>query len=146
VKKIEIIETPTINVERHPLVLIISLLVTFLLCYITYRNVFKREAFDINPLVFFLFVPTLLISFQTLWLILNPFALFYNDRMEIKRSLFSSKIWYFRDIKKVGEVKKNFCIISYNDNDMEKINLIGIKPAHKKLFRDEFLKYIQPLA
>ncbi|MDX2173046.1 MAG: hypothetical protein SFY56_08000 [Bacteroidota bacterium] len=141
-KKIEQDETPLLNVERHPLVIIVALLLCTCFIYLTFITIFKKEAFEVNPLGFFLFVPTLFICFQTLWFILNPYGLFYEDRFEVKKSFLSSKQWYFIDIKKVGELKSKGFIITYNDDEMERIKLTAAKPAHKKLMRDAFLKYV----
>ena len=141
-KKIEHIETPLLNIERHPLVLIIALALDTVFVYLTFIFVFKRQAFEVNPLGFFLFVPTLFICFQTLWLILNPYGILYEDRFEVKKSFLSSKQWYFIDIIKVGDLRTKGFIITYNDGEMERIKLSAAKPAHKKLMQEAFVKYV----
>ncbi len=139
-KKNEQIETPLLNIERHPLVLIIALVLDAVFIYLTFITIFKKQAFEVNPLGFFLFVPTLFICFQTLWLILNPYGIFYEDRFEVKKSFLNLREWYFIDIKKVGDLKRNGFTITYNDDEMERIKLFAAKPAHKKLMQQAFVK------
>ncbi len=141
-KKIEQEETALINIERNPLVLIIGMLLSALFIYITYTTIFIKEAFDVKPMGFFLFVPTLFVCFQTLWFALHPYGLIYHDRFEIKKSFFQLKQWYFIDIKKVGDLKKKSFIITYNDDEMERIKLIGIKHSHKKIMQEAFTKQV----
>ena len=141
-KKFEQIETPLLNIERHPLVLIIALVLDALFIYLTFITIFKKQAFEVNPLGFFLFVPTLFICFQTLWLILNPYGILYEDRFEVKKSFLSLREWYFIDIKKVGDLKPKGFIITYNDDEMERIKLFAAKPSHKKLMQEAFVKAV----
>lgn len=140
--KIKHNETPLVNVERNPLVIIISLLLSLGCVYLTFITLFKKEAFEIQPLVFFLFVPTLFICFQTLWFILHPFGVVYENRVEIRKTFFNFKQWFFIDIKKVGDLKAKGFVITYNDDEMELIKFIGINPTHKKLMQEAFVKYV----
>jgi hypothetical protein len=142
VNKIEHNETPLLNVERNPLVIIIALLLSLGCVYLTFSTLFKKEAFEIQPLGFFLFVPTLFICFQTLWFILHPFGVVYENRVEIRKSFFNFKQWFFIDIKKVGDLKPKGFVITYNDDEMELIKCIGINPTHKKLMQEAFVKYV----
>jgi len=135
-------DIPLLNIERNPLVLLGSVLVTAIMVMIMYLSIFSKEAFEVSPIGFFLFVPTLLISFQTLWYLLNPFAIIFEDKLEIKHSLFQNKFWHYVDIKTVGEVKNGTFKIIYNDDEIEKMNLFGIKPSHRNLLREEFNKQI----
>lgn len=87
-------------------------------------------------------IPFVFSFFLTLWLMLNPYAIIYEDKFEMKRSILSNKDWYFIDIKSVSEVDgKGFKII-YNDDDVERISLFGMKPSHKKTFRDAVNHYV----
>lgn len=135
-------EIPLVNIERNPLVLLLSLALTVGLVYLTFRTLFDREVSDINPLGFFLFVPTSIVLFQTLWYLLNPFAIIFEDKVEIKLSLFHNKFWFYNDLKKVSELKNGKIAIYYNDNEIEKLNLLGIKSTHKSLLREELNKQI----
>lgn len=95
-----------------------------------------------SPLMFVWGVPTLIVFFQTLWILLNPFAVIYEDKFEIKRTMLSNRIWYFVDIKNVEETGwKGFKII-YNDGDVELISTFGIRASQKKLFRDAVNHYV----
>ncbi len=140
--KIEKEEIVFANIERNPLVLVISLLISAGFIYLTYISIFNKEAFEVKPMGFFLFVPTLFACFQTLWFIVNPFGIVYEDRFEIKKSFFNLKQWYFIDIKKIGSIKNTGFSITYNDNEVERLNLVGIKPAHKIIMQQWFAKQV----
>ena len=124
------------------MVLLVSAALTAGFFYLTYCAIFSKEAHEVNPIGFFLFVPTLFFSFQTLWYLLNPFAILFEDKLEIKQSLFHNKFWHYVDIKNVGLVKEGSFRITYNDNEIEKMNLVGIKTTHKELLREELNKQI----
>ena len=73
---------------------------------------------------------------------LNPFAVIYEDKFEFKKTMFSNKQWYFIDIKNVSEVTSGGFDIEYNDGDIEHISAFGIRPSHKKAFRDTVYHYV----
>lgn len=141
-KKTEKIETPLLNIERHPLIVVAAIVLSLGFVYLTYFSVVEREAFEVKPLSFLLIVPTLFICFQTLWFILHPFGIVYEDRIEVRKSFLNFKQWFFIDIKKVGTITPKGIIITYNDDEMERINLLGIKSSHKKLIQEAFVKYV----
>jgi hypothetical protein len=133
---------PLANIERNPLVLLTSAALTAALAFLTYYTIFNKDVLQIKPVGFFLFVPTAVISFQTLWFLLNPFAIIFEDKMEIKQSLFHNKFWHYVDIKEVGDVRNGTFKIIYNDHEIEKMNLMGIKSSHKALLREELNKQV----
>lgn len=142
-KKTRIEEVPLMSIERNPLFLLISALLAAGLVFLTFQTLFSKEVWQIEPLYFFLFVPTLVASFQAFWYLLNPFAYVYSNGFEIKRSIFQSKFLHFVDIKKVGELKgKNFNI-QYNDDEVEKLNLFEVKTSHRSLLREEVKKRVE---
>lgn len=98
--------------------------------------------FEMHGLALILVPPALYSSLQTLSYILNPYASLYKDRMELKRNLFSNKIWYFIDMKKISDGGKNALIITYNDDEEERLNLKGIKPSHLQLLKEALQKNI----
>ena len=83
----------------------------------------------INPWGFMVVIPALLLSFQLLWLALQPFATVYEDRLEITQSFIHKKQVYFTDLQKIQVKKSNF-IVQYNDDDLEKLSLFGIRTTH----------------
>ena len=89
-----------------------------------------------NPLGFVLGVPCILLAFQTLWMLLNPYSIIYEDKFEVKRSGLSNKMWHFIDIKKVSEINGKGFVITYNDDDEELISTWGIRPSDKQKFRN----------
>jgi hypothetical protein len=135
-------EVPLLYIERNPLLLLGSVALTAAFIYLTYYMVVGREAHAVNPKGFFLFVPALVVSFQTLWLLLNPFATFYHDKVEIKYSLFRNRTWHFVDIKHVGEIKRDSFKIVYNDDEVERIGLFGIRSSQKKTLCAELQKQV----
>ncbi len=124
-------EIPLAYFERSYVVLTVFLGVTALLIYLSYHWI---AAF--NPFGVVTAIPASFLVLQCLWLILNPYAIIYEDKFEIKKSLFSTKFWYYIDLKKVGESTPRGFSINYNDDDLEKISDFGIRPSHKKPFRD----------
>lgn len=128
---------PLYNIERHPLLLLISAGVSAVLILLNYR-LFQ----GMNPLGFILLMPTCVLAFQSLWFLLNPFALVYKEKIVIKYSLFYGKEWYFIDIQKVSENKKGDFIITFKDGEMTSMGLFGIKPQHRALLKSEIEKQI----
>ena len=133
---------PLLNIERNPLILLVSATITAILAYLTYITIFNKQVMEVKPYGFFLFVPTMFISFQTLWYLLNPFALLYEDKLEIKQSLFHNKFRYYVDLKNVSALANGGFRITYNDNETEQLNLFGIRPSHKALLREELNKQV----
>ncbi len=78
-------EVPLANIERNPMLLLSSAVLTFVFAYLSYYAIFSKEAHEVKPYGFFLFVPTAVFSFQTLWYLLNPFALIFENKLEIKQ-------------------------------------------------------------
>jgi hypothetical protein len=130
-------EIALVNIERNPVIMIISVVVTVATAFETYQ-LFKA----MNPWGFAILTPAAVIAFQTLWLILNPFALVFKDKIEIKQSFFHSKDRYFIDIKHIARNKKGKIYITYHDDEIERINLFGIKNSHVELLKAEVEKHI----
>lgn len=130
-------EVALVNIDRNPLILLLSIGVSTLLVYLSYTFIL-----DMNPWGFVIMVPASILSFQTIWLLLTPFAMIFEDKLEIKRSLFRNKMLFFVDIKKVGAVKNSNMIITYNDNEIAKIPLFGIKNSQIDMLRSEFEKHV----
>lgn len=86
--------------------------------------------------------PAVISGFQTLLFILSPYALVFKNKLELKKHMFSNKIWYFNDIERVSEVSNGSFNIIYNDGEVEKMNLGGIKPSHLQKLRDELHKHV----
>jgi len=133
VKNSNEIELPEQNIERNPLFLLIYAALSLTLGYFTY-HLFVL----INPWGFVLMVPSVVLLFQLVWFLLNPFAQVFKDRVELKRTLFSNKCWYFLDVARVSQDKKGKVFITYNDSEVEPVNLFGIKKDHIPLFTEAF--------
>jgi len=131
VKKAEEIETPLLYIERNPVTLLISSLLAAIFTYIAW-SLLK----DVNPVGLLMMIPAAFCVFQTIWLLLNPMALFYADRLEIKQTLFHNQQRFFIDIRKVSQDKKGNVFITYNDDEVEKLNLFGIKKDNISVLRE----------
>lgn len=127
-----------VNIERNPLILLISAIFTAGVAFYNFQ-LFK----DVNPLGFLIMTPTLLLLVQTLWLILTPFAIIYEDKLDIRQSFIHQKSRYFIDIKQISENKKGKVFIIYHDGEIEFINLLGIRSSHVALLKNEVEKFIK---
>jgi hypothetical protein len=97
---------------------------------------------DVNPWGFFVMLPAVFGFFQLLWLILNPFAMIFKDKVEIKQSFIHQKARYFVDIKKVQVNKGGDLMIVYNDEEVEKLSLFGIRKKDTEPLKEEIEKNI----
>lgn len=129
---------PLVNIERNPLVLIIFGLLT---AAIGYYNVYLFK--NVEPLAFMMMTPTVVIFVQTLWLILTPFAMIYEDRIEFRQSFFHQKRRFFIDLKQVARNKNGKFFIVYNDDEVEAMNLFGIRASHVSLLKSELEKFVE---
>lgn len=136
-KNIEKEEIPLLHIERSPLFLIIAILISSSIVFYGYL-LLK----DVNPMGFLIMIPASIFSFQSLWWLLHPFALVFEDKLEIKQSLLHHKLRYFVDVKRISESKTGKLYITYNDDEMEALNLFGIKPSHIALLRDTLKKHV----
>lgn len=140
-KNKEEIEIPERYFERNPLllagcILLATGLIGTVIYLFAYKDIYSHGwALILTP-------PAIIFGFQTLIMILNPYALLYKDKMEIKKHLFSNKVWYFNDIERVSEVNNGSFNIIYNDGEEERLSLGGIKPSHLKELRDELHKHV----
>lgn len=87
-----------------------------------------------NPWGTLVGVPGLVLTLQSLWLLVNPYAIVYEDRFEIKQSLIYNREFYFLDMKDVTNQEKNSLTMIYNDDDVEPLPTLGIKNTDKILF------------
>ncbi|MES2678730.1 MAG: hypothetical protein V4635_02545 [Bacteroidota bacterium] len=129
-------QIPLLNIERSPAFLMISVLVSVLIAWLGY--VLLK---NVNPWGFLVMIPAAILCFQSVWLLLHPFALIFEDKIEIKQSLFHHKEHYFIDIKKITD-KNGRLYITYKDDEVELIRLFGIKPSHLQLLKTEVEKFI----
>ena len=140
-KNKEEIEIPEVYFERHPFILTFWLVLTTLsvgTCF----NIFMYQDFYMHGYALLIAPVAIFSLFQTLQILFNPFALIFKERLEIKKNMFSNKQWYFIDIKKVGEVNNGTFTITYNDDEVEKFKLKGIKPSHINNFQIALTKKI----
>jgi hypothetical protein len=118
-------EVALLNIERSiPLLLTVAALMVLDL-YISYTMLVAQ-----HPFGFIAGIPGIILAFQLLWLSLHPFAIIFEDRFEITQSFIHKKQRYFTDIKKVTPRQRGHFYITFNDDEIEKINLFGIRGSH----------------
>ena len=94
---------------------------------------------DVNPWGSATAIPGLILTLQALTLIVNPYAIVYEDRFEIKQSLLYNREFYFLDFTGFDEKSKK---LVYNDGDTENLPLLGMRASHKKLFKAKLAEKI----
>lgn len=90
---------------------------------------------DVNPWGSATAIPGLVITLQALWLIVNPYAVVYEDRFEIKQSLLYNKEFYYLDAKSINSKSSMSFNLVYNDGEFDKIPLLGMRASHKEKFK-----------
>jgi len=94
---------------------------------------------DVNPWGSATAIPGLILTLQALTLLVNPYAIVYEDRFEIKQSLLYNREFYFLDFRGFDEKSKK---LVYNDGDTENLPLLGMRASHKKLFKAKLAEKI----
>ena len=97
---------------------------------------------DINPWGSAVGIPGLTLTLQALWLIVHPYAIVYDDRFEIKQSLIYNREFYYLDGKSIDSKSNLFVGLIYNDGDVEKLPLFGMRASHKQKFKDKLAEKI----
>ena len=136
-RKAEKDEIVLLNIERHPLLLVAVMALSAAILYLA--AVLLK---DVNPLGFLVLIPGSLLAFYSLWLLLNPFALIFDNKFEIKYSFLHHKSRYYVDIKKVTQSKGKGLFITYNDDEVERISLFGIRRSHIHLLKEQVEKMV----
>lgn len=129
-------ETPIFNAERSILFLLGFSVVTVVTDYLAWTLLVA-----INPWGFIAGIPGLLLSFQLLWLFLQPFAIVYENRVEITQSFIHRKQVYFTDVQKLV-LKNNQVLVQYNDDEVDKLAMFGIRQSHLPKLVDQLHKQI----
>lgn len=130
-------EEPKCYFERNTLIIIICT------CLALAFDVLGYYVLNIpSPWGVFVSIPGLILTIQTLWLILNPYVLFYKTRFEIKQSFIYNKEIYYLDIKLV-ELKNNSIIMTYNDYSQEKLPIFGLRKSHLLLMFESLKQEIE---
>jgi hypothetical protein len=128
---------PIQNIERNPIIILTFAVISAIFIYIIVTLL--RQ---VNPLGFLVIMPAAVFSFQTLWFLLNPFAVVYEKKVTIRRSLLHHSDHYYIDIKKIDLGKTGKVFITYNDGEVEPLKLFGIKQKDIPLLKNEVEKLI----
>ncbi len=97
---------------------------------------------EVNPWGTAFAVPGLVLTLQALWLIVNPYAIVYSDRFEIKQSLFYTREFYYLDAKGIEKKNAMSLALVYNDEEREKLPLVGMRASNKELFKNKLSEKI----
>lgn len=97
---------------------------------------------DVNPWGTMLAIPGIVLTLQGLWLLVNPYAIIYENRFEIKQSLVYNREFYYLDAKAIDMKKNTRFDMTYNDGDSQSLPLFGIKESHKTLFLEKLKQRI----
>ncbi len=97
---------------------------------------------EVNPWGTAFAVPGMVLTLQALWLIVNPYAIVYQDRFEIKQSLFYNREFYYLDAKAVEKKSSAKLNMVYNDDEIEKLPLLGMRESNKELFKNKLAEKI----
>ena len=125
-------EEPKEYFERNILLVIITTVTALLIDWYSIKMLL-----DVNPWGTATAIPGLMLTLQGLWFIVNPYAVVYNNRFEIKQSLLYNKEFYYLDARAIEIKKTNSLHLIYNDGDIEKLPLLGMRASHKQNFRDK---------
>jgi hypothetical protein len=116
-------EYPVLQVDRNPL-----LVAAFTMAAVVIVWAAVSLLRSTRPAGFLVMVPGAILAFHSLWFMLSPFASVYNDRFEIRMSLFHYKQWFFGDIRSVVEKEGGHYIV-FHDEDIEPLKLFGIRQS-----------------
>ena len=131
-------EIALLNIERNNALLALVFGLSALVLFAAYKLL---NAF--NPWGFIVAIPGCILLFQSLWLMLNPFAKLFADRFEIHQSFLRRKSRYFVDIKKISDNKNGSLYLTFNDDEIEKISLGGIRHSQIGLLKEEISKKVE---
>lgn len=130
-------EEPKEYFERNILLVIIVTVSGLVLDWLSIKLLL-----DVNPWGTATAIPGLMLTLQAIWLIVNPYAVVYENRFEIKQTLMYNKEFYYLDAKAIGNKKSYSIQMIYNDGDLENLPLLGMRASHKQLFKDRLNKKI----
>ncbi len=95
-----------------------------------------------NPWGALIAVPGIAISLQSLWLAIHPYAIVFEDRFIIKRSLFYNKQFVYLDAKAIEKTNSSYFTMTYNDNDKVRLSIIGLRGSQKELLYNKLQEKI----
>jgi hypothetical protein len=130
-------EEPKEYFERNILLVITATISGLLLDWLSIKLLL-----DVNPWGTATAIPGLILTLQALWLIVNPYAVVYENRFEIKQTLMYNKEFYYLDVKAIEGKKSHSVQIIYNDGEVESLPLLGMRASHKQLFKDRLKEKI----
>ena len=126
------IENAEISFERDLIFVFLNVLISAILlgiCAMFYKS--------FSSWFFLLIIPSGFFPFHTLWILLNPFAKIYKNRIEIRPTFFRSQIFYFNDIQQLKNDKKGKYYM-IDSNNKQYINVHQTEHIINKLKEKDF--------
>lgn len=130
-------EEPKEYFERSILLVIIVTITALALDWLSIKMLI-----EVNPWGSIVAIPGLILTIQAIWLIVNPYAVVYEDRFEIKQNMIYNKQFYFLDTKALGKGSTISVQLIYNDGDSDRLPLLGMRASHKQNFKDRLIEKI----
>ncbi len=96
----------------------------------------------VNPWGTAFIVPGFLLTLQGLWLLVHPYAILFDDRLEIKQNFIYNKEIYYLDSNGVENTKSKLRLI-YNDGEKTVLPLRGMRSSHKLTFENKLAEKIK---
>lgn len=125
-------EEPKEYIERNVLFVIVILAIGLLLDWLCVYMLI-----NVNPWGTLVGVPAITLTLQGLWLLVNPYAIIFENRFEIKQSLIYNREFYYLDAKAIELKNKTNFVMTYNDGDLQSLPLLGVRETQKQLFLDK---------
>jgi hypothetical protein len=122
VKKNTANSQPIGQLERSPVAITFAVALSAVLLLASYL-LFR----EMSGWAFIIAVPAVFFTFQTVWLLLNPFANVFDGRVELHRSLFDNRIFHFNDIQALKRSPDGKWFVVFNDEDAEPLDLRGLR-------------------
>ncbi len=131
-------EEPKEYFERNVLLVTSITVIALLIDWISIKMLL-----DVNPWGTATAIPGLMLTLQGLWLIVNPYAVVYDNRFEIKQTLIYNKEFYYLDARAIDEKGSNTIHLVYNDGDIDRLPLLGMRASHKQKFKTRLSEKIK---
>ncbi len=131
-------EEPKEYFERNVLLVTSITVIALLIDWISIKMLL-----DVNPWGTATAIPGLMLTLQGLWLIVNPYAVVYDNRFEIKQTLIYNKEFYYLDARAIDEKGSNTIQLVNNDGDIDRLPLLGMRASHKQKFKTRLSEKIK---
>ena len=131
------VDEPKHYIERSIAFTIVTCIIAALLDWLSIYMLI-----NINPWGTLVGVPAIALTLQALWLMVNPYAIIFDDKFEIKQSLLYNREFYFLDVKNIKDKKLTSFTMVYNDDDLQSLPFLGVRQSQRKVFLTHLEQHI----